>query len=156
MLVNKRYKKKKGAEDEIRSISQSWNICTRTSKCSFYAGRREREDVLSIGLIDGMDADEFAQKFRLMIQPFGEDDEVILLGDLIGGSPLTNAVNELSEAGLLKNTIVFGGMNLGMALTAVMMKDDMETDMLKENLLSEAKNAIKEFEIEESEEEDDI
>ena len=116
----------------------------------------EREDVLSIGLIDGMDADEFAQKFRLMIQPFGEDDEVILLGDLIGGSPLTNAVNELSEAGLLKNTIVFGGMNLGMALTAVMMKDDMETDMLKENLLSEAKNAIKEFEIEESEEEDDI
>ena len=112
----------------------------------------EREDVLSIGLIDGMDADEFAQKFRLMIQPFGEDDEVILLG----GSPLTNAVNELSEAGLLKNTIVFGGMNLGMALTAVMMKDDMETDMLKENLLSEAKNAIKEFEIEESEEEDDI
>ena len=116
----------------------------------------EREDVLSIGLIDGMDADEFAQKFRLMIQPFGEDDEVILLGDLIGGSPLTNAVNELSEAGLLKNTIVFGGMNLGMALTAVMMKDDMETDMLKENLLSEAKNAIKEFEIEESEEEHDI
>ena len=116
----------------------------------------EREDVLSIGLIDGMDADEFAQKFRLMIQPFGEDDEVILLGDLFGGSPLTNAVNELSEAGLLKNTIVFGGMNLGMALTAVMMKDDMETDMLKENLLSEAKNAIKEFEIEESEEEDDI
>ena len=116
----------------------------------------EREDVLSLGLIDGMDADEFAQKFRLMIQPFGEDDEVILLGDLIGGSPLTNAVNELSEAGLLKNTIVFGGMNLGMALTAVMMKDDMETDMLKENLLSEAKNAIKEFEIEESEEEDDI
>ena len=116
----------------------------------------EREDVLSIGLIDGMDADEFSQKFRLMIQPFGEDDEVILLGDLIGGSPLTNAVNELSEAGLLKNTIVFGGMNLGMALTAVMMKDDMETDMLKENLLSEAKNAIKEFEIEESEEEDDI
>lgn len=156
MLVNKRYKKKKGVEDEIRSISQSWNICTRTSKCSFYAGRRGAEDVLSIGLIDGMDADEFAQKFRLMIQPFGEDDEVILLGDLIGGSPLTNAVNELSEAGLLKNTIVFGGMNLGMALTAVMMKDDMETDMLKENLLSEAKNAIKEFEIEESEEEDDI
>jgi len=116
----------------------------------------EREDVLSIGLIDGMDADEFAQKFRLMIQPLGENDEVILLGDLIGGSPLTNAVNELSESGLLKNTIVFGGMNLGMALTAVMMKDDMETGMLKENLLSEAKNAIKEFEIEENQEEDDI
>lgn len=116
----------------------------------------EREDVLSIGLIDGMDANEFAQKFRQMIQPFGQEDEVILLGDLIGGSPLTNAVNELSEAGLLKNTIVFGGMNLGMALTAVMMKDDMETEMLRENLLSEAKNAIKEFEIEEKEEEDDI
>lgn len=125
------------------------------SVLSMLAGGK-REDVLSIGLIDGMDADEFAQKFREMIRPFGEDDQVILLGDLIGGSPLTNAVNELSESGLLKNTIVFGGMNLGMALTAVMMKDDMETEMLKENLISEAKNAIKEFEIKENEEEDDI
>lgn len=125
------------------------------SVLSMLAGGK-REDVLSIGLIDGMDADEFAQKFREMIRPFGEDDQVILLGDLIGGSPLTNAVNELSESGLLKNTIVFGGMNLGMALTAVMMKDDMETEMLKENLVSEAKNAIKEFEIKENEEEDDI
>lgn len=125
------------------------------SVLSMLAGGK-REDVLSIALIDGMDADEFAQKFREMIRPFGEDDQVILLGDLIGGSPLTNAVNELSESGLLKNTIVFGGMNLGMALTAVMMKDDMETEMLKENLVSEAKNAIKEFEIKENEEEDDI
>lgn len=125
------------------------------SVLSMLAGGK-REDVLSIGLIDGMDADEFAQKFREMIRPFGEDDQVILLGDLIGGSPLTNAVNELSESGLLKNTIVFGGMNLGMALTAVMMKDDMETEMLKENLVLEAKNAIKEFEIKENEEEDDI
>ena len=156
MLVNKRYKKKKGVEDEIIVLVSHGTFAPGLQSVLSMLAGGEREDVLSIGLIDGMDADEFAQKFRLMIQPFGEDDEVILLGDLIGGSPLTNAVNELSEAGLLKNTIVFGGMNLGMALTAVMMKDDMETDMLKENLLSEAKNAIKEFEIEESEEEDDI
>ena len=57
----------------------------------------EREDVISVGLEDGMSADEFAEKFSNAISKITEDDEIILLGDIVGGSPLTNAI-DLSES----------------------------------------------------------
>lgn len=114
-----------------------------------------REDVLSVGLEEGMSADEFAKNFKEMISSMTLEDEVILLGDIVGGSPLTNAVNELSNAGLLERTTVFGGMNLSMALTAVLAKDELEIADLKSQMMDEAKNSIKEFVIE-TDEEDDI
>ena len=91
----------------------------------------EREDVISVGLEDGMSADEFAEKFSNAISKITTDDEIILLGDIVGGSPLTNAIEQVSNKGLIKNTVIFGGMNLA--------------DMLKDSLISEAKDAIKEF-----------
>lgn len=115
----------------------------------------EREDVISVGLEDGMGADEFAEKLSEAISCVKEDDEIILLGDIIGGSPLTNAIEQISNKGLIDNTIIFGGMNLAMALTATLMKDGMDMDMLKENLMSEAKEAIKEFVLESQDDDDD-
>ena len=67
----------------------------------------EREDVISVGLEDGMSADTFAENFRNAISGIKSEDEIILLGDIIGGSPMT--------------------------------------ELLKDSLISEAKNAIKEF-----------
>ena len=64
---------------------------------------------------------------------------------MIGGSPLTNAIEQISNKGLLDQTVIFGGMNLAMALTATLMKDAVDTDMLRENLINEAKDAVKEF-----------
>ena len=118
----------------------------------------EREDVISVGLEDGMSADQFAEKFQNAISGIKAEDEIILLGDIIGGSPMTNALEQISKKGLEGQTIVFGGMNLAMALTATIMKDDVDTDVLKDALISEAKNAIKEFVLESSDgdEEDDI
>lgn len=118
----------------------------------------EREDVISVGLEDGMSADQFAENFQTAIAGIKEEDEIILLGDIIGGSPMTNALEQISKKGLEGQTIVFGGMNLAMALTATIMKDDVDTDVLKDALISEAKNAIKEFVLESSDgdEEDDI
>ena len=70
---------------------------------------------------------------------------------------MTNALEQISKKGLEGQTIVFGGMNLAMALTATIMKDDVDTDVLKDALISEAKNAIKEFVLESpDDEEDDI
>ena len=118
----------------------------------------EREDVISVGLEDGMSADQFAENFQAAIAGIKEEDEIILLGDIIGGFPMTNALEQISKKGLEGQTIVFGGMNLAMALTATIMKDDVDTDVLKDALISEAKNAIKEFVLESSDgdEEDDI
>ena len=114
----------------------------------------EREDVISVGLEDGMSADEFAEKFSKIT----EDDEIILLGDIVGGSPLTNAIEQVSNKGLIGQTVIFGGMNLAMALTATLMKDGVDTDMLKDSLINEAKDAVKEFVMTSAndDEEDDI
>lgn len=117
----------------------------------------EREDVISVGLEDGMSADQFAEKFQNAISGIKAEDEIILLGDIIGGSPMTNALEQISKKGLEGQTIVFGGMNLAMALTATIMKDEVDKEVLKDALISEAQNAIKEFVLESpDDEEDDI
>ncbi len=114
----------------------------------------KREDVLTVGLEDGKSVDEFAQLFTDSVEKIdAQNDDVVLLGDLIGGSPLTNATNVLSKKGV--KTVIIGGMNLPLALTAVLMKDTLELNAVAPAILSEAHNALKEFKIE-SDDDDDI
>lgn len=117
----------------------------------------DREDIFSVGLEDGMSADQFAEKFAEKLQVITPDDKLIVLGDLIGGSPLTNAINQICEKGLETQTIVFGGMNLAMALTAVMGKDMGDFDDLRATIIDESKNIIAEYPLvtDDVEEEDD-
>ncbi len=105
----------------------------------------QRKDLLSCGLEDGKSADEFAEAFKDVISNVNTDDEILLLGDLIGGSPLTTACNVINEKGLTEQTRVIGGMNLPLALTALLMKDAMSLDDAKDGVLSEAQGALKEF-----------
>ena len=115
-----------------------------------------REDILSTSLQDGMGADEFAENFGKLVEPIKEEDEIILLADIIGGSPLTTAL-DVTKKGLLAKTTAFGGMNLPMALTATLMKDALDTESLKASLVSESRDAIKEMELKlDDDEEDDI
>lgn len=116
----------------------------------------DRSDILSASMEDGMGADDFVRRFDEVTKHVTESDEIILLADIIGGSPLTNALDFLSQRGLLSNTIAFGGMNLPMALTAAMMKDGMDRESLRSSLLIEAKNAMMELELRIKEEEDEI
>lgn len=44
----------------------------------------QRKDLLSCGLEDGKSADEFAEAFKDVISNVNTDDEILLLGDLIG------------------------------------------------------------------------
>lgn len=115
----------------------------------------EKPEVLACGLENGKSADEFAEVFKDVISVIREDDEIILLADLIGGSPLTTAMNVLSEKGMLKNTAVIGGMNLPLALTTVVMKDMFPMADLVSQVLSEAHSGLHEFAVT-SQEEDDI
>lgn len=114
----------------------------------------KRQDIIAAGLEDGKSVDEFAKLFAEKVDNITTDDEVILLGDLIGGSPLTNAVNVLSGKGI--KMIVIGGMNLPVALTSVLMKDTFALENLAQQVLQEAHGALKEFKIESDDEEDDI
>ena len=87
----------------------------------------------------------------------GEEDEIILFADIVGGSPLATTANVLLETGLLAKTRMIGGMNLPLVLTCVLSKDDEETSELIDELIEGAREQIKEFTIpmdDEDEEED--
>ncbi len=110
-------------------------------------GGGERGDVLSASMEDGMGADAFVERFERAITPIKNEDEIILLADIIGGSPLNNALDVLSRRGMLEKTVAFGGMNLAMALTASMMKDAMDTESLEASLILESQNAIQRMQL---------
>ena len=118
----------------------------------------DRDDVLSTSLKADMSADEFAANFKALVEPLKVDDSVILLADILSGSPFTNALAVLDEKGLMQNTLVIAGMNMPLAITAVLMKDNFDdTEMLKETLLSEGHAGLTEYVMESSDDaEDDI
>lgn len=117
---------------------------------SMLAGNRE--DILSIGLENGKSVDEFTALFTEKVKDISTDDEVILLGDIIGGSPLTNATNVLVNKGI--KTVILGGINLPLALTTVLMKDTVSLDEIADQVLEQARMAMQEFKIVEESEED--
>ena len=116
----------------------------------------DRSDIISASMEDDMGADDFIHRFEEVTRSIIQSDEIILLADIIGGSPLTNALDFLSQKDLLSNTIAFGGMNLPMALTAAMMKDSTDQENLRSSLLIEAKNAMMEMDLRIKEDEDKI
>ncbi|MDD3224500.1 MAG: PTS fructose transporter subunit IIA [Clostridium sp.] len=120
---------------------------------SMLAGK-SREGIMFQGLEDGMSTDKFGEKFEMLIENITNEDEIILFGDIIGGSPLTTAVNILLGKGLLSKTLVVGGMNLPTVLTTVLMKDSMSMEELKKTLFETAAESIKEFKLLDTEEED--
>lgn len=113
-------------------------------------------DILSTSLENGMSSETYADNFRKCIAKITPEDEILLFGDLVGGSPLTTAANVIAEEGLLEQTTMYGGMNLPFVLSAVLMKDTMDTKDLFETLLPEAREEIKEFRITCEESEDEI
>ena len=89
----------------------------------------DREDVLSTSLKDGMSADEFASNFAELIKDFKADDQVILLA----------------------------GMNMPLAITAVLMKDNFDNVQdLKDTLLSEGRTGLTDFTVASDDDDEDL
>lgn len=109
----------------------------------------KRDDILSTSLEDGMGTNEFADRFKALIKPIKQDDEILLFSDILSGSPFTTSIEILNEQDLFKNTLVFAGMNMPMVLTAVLMKDNLEKPDLIEAVLSEGKAGVILFQVEE-------
>lgn len=115
------------------------------------------DQVMAVGLKNGADVDDLAVEFsrRLEEDNIGSGTGLIVLADIIGGSPLTTVCNVLEKRGLLDGTVILGGMNLPMALNALVMKDVMSGDEFATTVLSEARNAVQEFRIGVSDDEED-
>lgn len=115
----------------------------------------DREDIRSTSLLDGMDVDTFRANFAELVQDITPEDEIILTADIIGGSPLTTALDVLTEKGLLARTLAIGGMNLPLVLTAAFADADTPLDELEAEITGEAKDQIKRFALG-GDEDDDI
>lgn len=115
----------------------------------------DREDIRSTSLLDGMDVDTFRANFAELVGDITAEDEIILTADIIGGSPLTTALDVLTEKGLLGKTLAIGGMNLPLVLTAAFADADTPLEELEQELTGEAKDQIKRFAIG-GDEDDDI
>ena len=115
----------------------------------------DREDIRSTSLLDGMDVDTFRGNFAELVGDITAEDEIILTADIIGGSPLTTALDVLTEKGLLGKTLAIGGMNLPLVLTAAFADADTPLEELEQELTGEAKDQIKRFDLG-GDEDDDI
>lgn len=111
--------------------------------------------VLSCSLEDGMGADEYVERLEAVLDVLTPDDEVVVLGDVLGGSPLTNAVKVLEARGLLGASLAFGGANLPMALTALLQPASLSLDEVAQVLLDEGKSGVKQLVLSSDQAEDD-
>lgn len=103
--------------------------------------------VMAFGLKVGASVETFAEDFRNQIKDLTVNDDIILLADIVGGSPLTTALEVLSDRNLLGQVTVLGGMNLPMAVTSLLMKDELEEATFVETVLFEARNGLQEFQL---------
>ena len=114
----------------------------------------DREDIRLTSLLDGMDVDTFRANFAELVGDITPEDEIILTADIIGGSPLTTALDVLTEKGLLGKTLAIGGMNLPLVLTAAFADAETPLEELEQELTGEAKDQIKRFDLGGDEDED--
>ncbi|MCI7677631.1 PTS sugar transporter subunit IIA [Streptococcus orisratti] len=123
---------------------------------AMFAGDK-MDQVIAVGLQNGKSVDDFAVDFKAAMAPLKEDDSVVVLADIVGGSPLTTACGVLEELGKLDTAVVLGGMNLPMALTSVVMKDALEGADFVAAVLPEAQAALQEFKVtsDDADDEDD-
>lgn len=116
----------------------------------------DRDFVLSHSMEDGVSADEFVETLSSVIECIGADDSVIVLGDIVGGSPLTNTLNVLTSKGLLPNTIAFGGLSLPMAISALMaIEDGLDDATLISGVVDEAREGARQVVLSFDEDEDE-
>lgn len=114
----------------------------------------ERDDVFDISFHDGMTQDAFKAQIQQVIAPITAGDEVLVLADLMGGSPLTGLMEALDAHCGLANVRAVGGMNLPMAISACE-AEDLALDEAAASIQSEAAEQIRPFATA-SDEDDDI
>ena len=124
------------------------------SSLKMFAGDKT-DQIIAVGLKEGKSVDDFALDFRQALAVLEAEDTVLVLADIVGGSPLTTAASVLAELGKLDSAVILGGLNLTMGLTGLVMKDMLEGKDLAQTILSEATAALQEFEVSSDDDEED-
>ena len=104
----------------------------------------EREDVRQVAFQDGMGLPAFKAEVEKVLIPMTAEDEIIILADLVSGSPLTTTMAAISEKPGLQNVRAIGGMNLPMAVTAIE-EEDSPLDDTVSAMMACAAGQVKQF-----------
>ena len=114
------------------------------------------DSIQAIGLQPGEDTQILATRFKKLVSQLDANAELVVLGDIMGGSPLTTITNVLNLEGKLEKSIILGGVNFPMALNAAILIDSLSQQDLGTAIMKEAVSAVKQFSlIEKSDENDD-
>ena len=70
------------------------------SSLKMFAGDKT-DQVIAVGLQEGKSVDDFAVDFTQALSGLSADDSVLVLADIVGGSPLTTAASVLADMGKL-------------------------------------------------------
>ena len=116
------------------------------SSLKMFAGDKT-DQVIAVGLQEGESVDDFAVNFTQALAGLSADDSVLVLADIVGGSPLTTAASVLADMDKLDSAVILGGLNLTMGLTGLVMKDILDGKELAQAILSESTAALQEFEV---------
>lgn len=107
----------------------------------------DRKDIRSTSLLDGMDVDTYRTKFAELVTDITAEDEILLFADIIGGSPLTTAMEVLTEKDLAEKTAAIGGMNLPLVLTAAFADADTPLAQVAAEIMEEGRGQLKPFDL---------
>ncbi|MBQ9492811.1 MAG: PTS fructose transporter subunit IIA [Oscillibacter sp.] len=113
----------------------------------------QREDVVKVAFRDGMGLPEFKEHVRQAIAPMTRDDEIVVMADLVSGSPLATTMDALSEHVDLAKVRAVAGMNLPMALTAVENEEESLDDTVSA-MMEVAKEQVTPFKLDTGAEDD--
>lgn len=107
----------------------------------FISGSEKSVEICPLSSEEG--PDEYKEKLLSTITYMANSDHVVVLCDLMGGTPFKAAMQVASETD--KHVRIITGINLSGFLTGIMLKDSMEIDELVEEMTKETKNGVKNF-----------
>ena len=112
---------------------------------AFFIG--SRPDLLDASMKEDMGPDEYTELVEHTLRYVRPEDELIVLADLPGGSPLTYASYVINLKGMLDHTVFLAGMNLPTAIDVMLRKDTMSLSELEAAILNAQENALHPFTI---------
>ena len=109
----------------------------------FFVG--SRSDLLHANVDAGMGPDDYVKQLQETLQVVEPEDEIIVLADLLGGSPLTYASYVINMMGMLEKTVFLAGMNLPTAIDVMLKKDTTDIHNLEKEILNNRKDGLMPF-----------
>ena len=106
---------------------------------SLIAGSSSIADIKTISITMETSVEEARKAIETVLDSFNENDDILALTDIYGGS-ITRVISDYIG---VRKIDVITGVNLGILLEAILMKDTLEYDELVNYLIENGKNGIR-------------